>query len=273
LRCKSKAQTFLINKKPYLTMDPYIGQLMLFAGNFAPRGWAFCDGQLLSIAQNSALFSVLGTTYGGNGETTFGVPDLRGRAPIGMGHGPGLPNITQGQQGGAAAVTLTTAQMPAHSHPVTLAGAQANINTTVTATLSGATASGNFPATPLTVKGEVAIPVNKIGGPFINSSKPAEAIMVNLPDTPATKIYSTGAGNGIYSGKAIPVTKGETTIPQTPLNLPVSGSVNIPIQMTAPVTGTASTTSVGSNLPVSIMSPYLGMNYCIAVEGIYPSRP
>jgi microcystin-dependent protein len=98
-------------------MDQYIGQLMLFAGNFAPRGWAFCHGQLLSIAQNSALFSLLGTTYGGDGQTTFGVPDLRGRAPIGMGQGPGLPNITQGQQGGAAAVTLTTAQMPAHSTP------------------------------------------------------------------------------------------------------------------------------------------------------------
>jgi microcystin-dependent protein len=269
LRCKSKAQTFLINKKPYLTMDQYIGQLMLFAGNFAPRGWAFCHGQLLSIAQNSALFSLLGTTYGGDGRTTFGLPDLRGRAPIGMGQGPGLSNITQGEMAGAAAVTLTTAQMPAHSHPVTLAGAQANINTTVTAKLSGATASGNFPETPLTVTGEVAIPVNTSGGARTNTGDPTKGILgVTDPVT-----YSSASSNGIYSGKGIPMTSGKTKIPQTSLNLPVSGSVHVPIKTTAPVTGTASTAAVGSNSPVSIMSPYLGMNYCIAVEGIYPSRP
>ncbi len=251
-------------------MDQYIGQLMLFAGNFAPRGWAFCHGQLLSIAQNSALFSLLGTTYGGDGQTTFGVPDLRGRAPIGMGQGPGLSNITQGQQGGAAAVTLTTAQMPAHSHPVTLTGAQVSINTTVTGTIkAGATASGNFPATTVAVTGgEVAIPVNTQGGFSTTIKDPSQGILGNV----ATAIYSGSPTNGIYSGKGIPLTKGETKIPQTSLNLPVSGSVHVPIQTTAPVTGNASTAAVGSNLPVSIMSPYLGMNYCIAVEGIYPSR-
>ena len=97
--------------------SPFIGQITLFAGNFAPRGWAFCNGQLLSIAQNTALFSILGTTYGGNGQTTFALPDLRGRVPVHAGQGPGLSNYDLGQQGGAESVTLTTAQMPAHTHP------------------------------------------------------------------------------------------------------------------------------------------------------------
>jgi microcystin-dependent protein len=97
---------------------PFIGEITLFAGNFAPRGWAFCNGQLLPISQNTALFSILGTTYGGNGQTTFALPDLRGRVPIHAGQGPGLSNYTLGQVGGAENVTLQTSQLPAHSHAV-----------------------------------------------------------------------------------------------------------------------------------------------------------
>ncbi|MGK0387009.1 MAG: microcystin-dependent protein [Patiriisocius sp.] len=93
-------------------MDGYIGQLILFAGNFAPRNWAFCNGQLLAISSNSALFSILGTTYGGDGRTTFGLPDLRGRAPIGPGAGPGLSNRTWGQIGGGESNTLTSGNLP-----------------------------------------------------------------------------------------------------------------------------------------------------------------
>jgi microcystin-dependent protein len=81
--------------------EPFIGEIMIFAGNFAPRGWAFCDGQLLQIAQNSALFSLLGTTYGGDGRVTFGLPDLRGRAPIHKGSAPGLTPRILGQRGGS----------------------------------------------------------------------------------------------------------------------------------------------------------------------------
>lgn len=97
-------------------MEPFLGQIVLFGGNFAPRGWAKCEGQLLSIASNSALFSILGTIYGGDGRTTFGLPDLRGRAPIGVGNGPGLSNYSEGNRGGQEAVTLTATQIPAHSH-------------------------------------------------------------------------------------------------------------------------------------------------------------
>lgn len=99
--------------------DAYIGTIMMFAGNFAPRGWALCDGQLLAISSNQALFSILGTTYGGDGRTTFGLPELRGRAPIHVGSGPGLTTRRLGERGGEESVILNTAQMPAHNHAAT----------------------------------------------------------------------------------------------------------------------------------------------------------
>lgn len=98
--------------------EPFVGEIRMFAGNFAPRGWAFCDGQLLAVSQNDALFSLLGTIYGGDGRTTFGLPDLRGRIPIHAGHGPGLSERRLGAKGGAEKVTLTVNQMPSHGHPL-----------------------------------------------------------------------------------------------------------------------------------------------------------
>lgn len=95
--------------------QPFIGQIFLLGFNFAPRGFAFCQGQLLPIAQNTALFSLLGTTYGGDGTQTFGLPDLRGRVPVGIGQGPGLQNYVQGQLGGAEAPTLAQ-----HTHAASL---------------------------------------------------------------------------------------------------------------------------------------------------------
>jgi len=106
-------------------MEPFIGQIMAFGGNFAPRGWAFCDGALLAISSNSALFSILGTIYGGDGRTTFALPDLRGRVPMHEGHGPGLSNFKLGQKSGHETVTLTTLQLPSHNH--SLAGAKGTL--------------------------------------------------------------------------------------------------------------------------------------------------
>jgi microcystin-dependent protein len=97
-------------------MEPFIGMIVMFGGNFAPRGWALCDGQLLQIAQNTALFSILGTTYGGDGRITFGLPDLRSRVPMHAGTGPGLSPRTLGQRGGQENVTLTAAELPSHNH-------------------------------------------------------------------------------------------------------------------------------------------------------------
>ena len=99
--------------------EPFIGEIRPIGLNYAPRGWAFCNGQLLPINQNQALFSLLGTTYGGNGVQTFALPDLRSRVPVGTGQGPGLSPYSLGQVGGVESVTLTTAQLPAHTHPVT----------------------------------------------------------------------------------------------------------------------------------------------------------
>lgn len=97
-------------------MEPLIGEIKFFAGNFAPRGWALCEGQLLAINSNTALFSILGTTYGGDGRTTFGLPDLRGRAPIQQGNGPGLPSVRLGERFGSYETYLTVNNMPSHSH-------------------------------------------------------------------------------------------------------------------------------------------------------------
>lgn len=96
--------------------EPFIGQMMIVGFNFAPKGWALCDGQLLPIAQNTALFSLLGTTYGGDGRTTFALPDMRGRSPIEPGRGPGLSIYTWGEEGGTEDVTLTLSQLPVHNH-------------------------------------------------------------------------------------------------------------------------------------------------------------
>lgn len=110
-------------------MDPFIGEIRIFAGNFAPYGWAFCNGQLLPIAQNTALFSLLGTTYGGDGKTNFALPNLQGRAPMHEGAGPGLTPRTLGEIGGDASVTLLTSEMPMHNHTIsgcTSPGSQAD---------------------------------------------------------------------------------------------------------------------------------------------------
>src|SRR5262249_54103047 len=98
--------------------DPYLGEIMMFAGNFAPRGWAVCNGQLMAIASNQALFQIIGTTYGGDGQTTFALPDLGGRAPIHSGQGPGLSNRVLGERGGEETHALTVSEMPAHTHTV-----------------------------------------------------------------------------------------------------------------------------------------------------------
>lgn len=116
-------------------MDEFIGIIKIFGGNFAPKGWAMCNGQLLQISQNSALFAILGTTYGGDGVTTFAVPNLQSRIPVGMGAGPGLSRYVQGQVGGTEATTLLTQNMPAHTHAGQMAVSNLNASTpTPTAT-------------------------------------------------------------------------------------------------------------------------------------------
>lgn len=190
--------------------EPFIGEIRMFAGNFAPRGWAFCNGQLLAISTNSALFSILGTTYGGNGVQTFGLPDLRGRAPVHSGNqaGPGLPIVNLGELSGNRTVTLTQLQMPAHNH-------------------SGSTS--------------IAIPT---GSGDANASAPSNTSYL------AKSIDAAGSGGDpvIYNTTAAP---GQTLAP-------FNAAVTVGI--------------AGGSQPVDITNPYLGLNFIIATEGIYPSR-
>ena len=123
--------------------EPFVGEVRMFAGNFAPRGWAFCDGQLLAVSQNDALFSLLGTVYGGDGQTTFGLPDMRGRLALHAGQGPGLSERRLGAKGGSEHETLTVNQIPSHKHNLTANNA-AGTSTTPTGSLSRDTAGSNL---------------------------------------------------------------------------------------------------------------------------------
>ncbi len=174
-------------------MNPFIGQILLVAFNFAPVGWALCNGQLLPINQNQALFSLLGTYYGGNGTTDFALPNLQGRVPVHMGSN-GSANYVLGQMGGAENVTLTVNNLPAHSHPANCSSLAGTSSDPVQ----------NFWAEPSAVV--------KAAGSFTYAA----------------------AANGTMAATAI----GNT----------------------------------GGNQPISVVDPYLCMNYIIALQGIYPSR-
>jgi microcystin-dependent protein len=113
--------------------DPFLGEIRLFGGNFAPRGWALCNGQLLSISQNSALFAILGTTYGGNGTTTFGLPNLQGQVPIHWGQAPSGTQYTIGETAGTENVTLIAGQMPSHNHLIGVSSAAGDVTSPVNA--------------------------------------------------------------------------------------------------------------------------------------------
>jgi len=171
--------------------EPFLGMIIIVPYNFAPRGWAFCSGQILPIAQNTALFSLLGTTYGGNGQTTFALPDLRGRVSMSSGQGPGLSNYSLGEVSGTETVTLISTQIPTHTHPVMASSNDANANRAVNAALA----------------------------------------------SPPSPIYDSNGPDG-----------------RTQMNanmIPPSG---------------------GGNQPHENRPPYLVLNYCIALEGIFPSR-
>ncbi|GAA4892198.1 tail fiber protein [Tessaracoccus lubricantis] len=169
-------------------LEPFLGTIAFFGFNFAPRGWATCEGQMMGIAQHSALFALLGNQYGGDGRVTFALPDLRGRFPMGRGQGQGLPPYTQGQMGGAPHVTLTQNNLPAHTHGV------------ATSTQSTSKApQGNVPA-----------------------------------------VSTGGAAYG---------------------STPNGGAMNPGMIQPA-----------GGSQPFSTMPPYLVGNWCIAIEGVFPSR-
>ena len=173
-------------------MEGYLGTVMAWAPNFAPRNWAFCQGQLLQISQNAALYSLLGTTYGGNGTTTFGLPNLMGRVVVGNGNGAGLQPYTLGQLGGHDLYSLTQAQLPAHAHANTVAG-QASA-----------------------VTSSIAIP--SVSNSDANALKPGSAAVPGK--MPSADIYSTNAPDGTLK----PFNATGTVTPVVSINNALAGS-------------------------------------------------
>lgn len=180
--------------RPAAAQDPFIGEIRWVPYDFAPRGWAFCDGQLLSIAQNTALFSLLGTTFGGNGQTTFALPDMRGRMPMHAGQGIGLTTRTLGEMGGAETHSLSVSEMPAHDHQI---GSHAHsipaLDVALGASSAAATSvdpTGNVLATAV-VSGQGNAKATKIYAPG-----PAN---VSLGVTGATNASTTGSASGTTS--------------------------------------------------------------------------
>jgi len=190
-------------------MEPFMGQIQAFGFNFAPRGWAKCDGQLLSINQYQALFSLLGTTYGGDGRTTFGLPDLRGRAPMNQGHGNGLSDRRIGAKSGTETNTLNANQLPAHKHTIDFTSQSVNASVSI---------------------------------PAVNDDGTTDETENNvLANNAASFSPSANADTNLF-----------------PFNAKVNGSAN--------------TTNTGASSPVNNMQPYLVVNYCIALVGLFPPR-
>lgn len=171
--------------------EPYLGEIRMFGGMFAPAGWAFCDGQLLPISENDALFTLIGTQYGGNGQTTFALPDLRGRSPVHQGQGPGLQDTYPiGSTGGVETVTLLQAHLPSHAHPV------AASNTAATSTLPQGRvltrpASGQAYLDDTPVSAMSPVSVGGVGG-----SQPHENMAPYLPVSFIIALY------GIYPSRS-----------------------------------------------------------------------
>lgn len=140
-----------------LAQEAFVGEIRIFPLNFVPRGWMACNGQLLPISQYTALFSILGTTYGGNGQTTFALPNLQGRVALNPGHGPGLTNRNLGEMGGNPTVTLLSSEIPAHTHPLFFTDAQATTNAPAADVMPAFNASLNFPG--------ITKPVNTYAAP------------------------------------------------------------------------------------------------------------
>jgi microcystin-dependent protein len=178
-------------------MEGYVSEIRLFAPNFAPRSWAFCYGQILSISTNQALFSLLGTNYGGNGIQTFALPDFRGRAPMGTGQATSISSFVLGQVSGTNSVTASVLNLPGHTHPG---------------------------------KGSLAIAAYSDAG---DKGSPTDNSLASLANLYSNKVSDT------------------TMRPMTPVI-------------------TIGTT--GNNLPIPIQQPYLGLNYIICLQGIFPSR-
>ncbi|WP_298442925.1 tail fiber protein [uncultured Ferrimonas sp.] len=206
---------------------------MIFAGNFIPRDWIGCYGQLMPISNNGALYSLLSTHYGGNGRTDFGIPDLRGRAPIGMGQGPGMFPIKLGQHIGSQSVNLNVSQLPTHSHSASFQpqlSPGSDLTATATATVNAANGAG--------------------------SQDDAEGAYW------ATAQAGNRATSNGYSAKKNTRMAADAVEIEVQLSGQPSGIIG----------GTVQVSSAGSSTAVPTMSPSLGVQYIMSANGVYPSR-
>ena len=152
--------------------SPFLAEIRIFCGNFPPTGWAFCNGQILPIAQNTALFSLLGTTYGGDGRTNFALPNLQGNMPMGAGNGPGLTPRVLGETGGASTHTLLAAQMPSHTHAVQTASAADSLQPSPTALLAHSSGNASLYHTPTNPAAMAASAVQASGAGWAHNNMP-----------------------------------------------------------------------------------------------------
>jgi microcystin-dependent protein len=252
----------------------YVGTVCFTAANYCPDGYLVANGSVQSITQYQALYSLVGTAYGGDGRTTFGLPDLRGRAAIGLGQGPGLTNVQYGEKRGAENVTLSAAQVPVqqHTHPATFTG------------------TGGGSGTPAQASGNVSLPV-VVNIPRQDISVSGNLKIANSTATGAQAVSANAVlakGGGQASIYAPASTTADTNIgpSQTLTGSLAASTVNATAagNVTLPVTGggggiTGGTVAVGSNqvvpaaIPVSLIPPEQALNACIAVYGLYPPRP
>lgn len=245
-------------------MELYLGTIVLWAGNYSPRGLLLCNGQTLNVNTYTALFAVIGTSFGGNGSTTFNIPDFRGRVPLGAnGVAPSIP-IALGGVMGSAAVNVV-----------------ASVGGTATGTLTGASATGNITLTSNQLPAHthdvpslivnISIPVNNVSTIANSTAIPTTSnilgqgfIASGLSSAPA-KIYGPTPSNTTLSPFSATTTAGTSGSTGTgaaiPVNLPVTGTVSIPL-----------TGAVATAANVSVVQPSLGINYLICVEGLFPSR-
>lgn len=214
--------------------DPFMGQIMQVGFSYASIGWALAQGQLMAIQQNAALFSLLGITFGGDGQQTFGLPDTRGRLLVGVGSGPGLQPVAWGQKAGSASVTILPANMPAHTHPATFVGQ------TGTTTASGALQALQVPS----------------GGAAQETVSPATG------DRLGTCYDTSGNGSTV-------VLYAPASVTGTAVNL---GGLSVAGGPFTPQ-GSVTVGAAGGSVPTDILNPYLGVYTIIATQGIFPSRP
>ncbi len=214
--------------------DQYLGEIRMVGFSFAPEGWALCNGQTLPISTYNALFSLLGTTYGGNGSTNFNLPDLQGRLPLHAGNGAGLPVYALGQKAGTQSVILTQQQMPQHTHVATFTPSGGGGTPTVNVTVNGSSA----PGTQTSPAGNYLAGVTS----SIGNSNPHTSPLYVSGNPPPANLGAIAGVSATISG--------------------VSGGG-----------GTVTNALAGGSLPVAIEPPYLAVYFIIALTGIFPSRP